>query len=222
MIDLLLIALLWGKPKDLPTSSNPKVFTSSTTWTCPWSGNWSVTCIGGGGKGGAHTTNQLASQFSQGGGGGGAGYVTTKTVALTKGTAYAVTVGAAAGNSSFGGSLVTANKGANGSGATGGAGGAKGSNGGASSSASQIGGCTHFQSVTLPPTPQGSYPIKASAGGAGGNNNSGYGKGGTGGKATKAAGTYNQGGNGKHSVSVSASTAPSNGTAGAVKIYFAG
>lgn len=253
---------LWQKPGSLPTSAAPKAFTASTTWTCPWSGRWSVTCIGGGGKGAAYSKRTSAqgtasstdyTHLYNGGAGGGAGYVVTKTVTLTKGTAYAVVVGAAAGNSSFGGSLVTASKGANASATTGGAGGGKGGN--ANGSWTQISAnClhrvykstgtgtgignseSHSGTTTVTVLKSATYHYKYGANGAGGSNGTSYGKGGNGGKATNVAppthsygvtaSSYNGAMTGANFHTTaddpSSTTAPSNGAAGRVTLYYVG
>ena len=76
-------------------------FTGNGTWTAPAGVTCvTVTCVGGGGGGGeGGTTN--------GGGGGGAGAVVTKTVDVSPGTGYTVTVGTSANGAAQSGTPAT-------------------------------------------------------------------------------------------------------------------
>lgn len=106
------VARLTALPKE-------QLFTSSTTWTCPETGMYTITCVGGGGRGGtggnlAHDAcmwswsgGEMVScirwvRTGGGGGGGGAGQTTTKTIQCTKDTVYGITVGASNGSTRFG------------------------------------------------------------------------------------------------------------------------
>jgi hypothetical protein len=79
---------------DCPPGSivESKTFTTSGTWTAPFSGNIKVLVVGGGGAGGAGVgTSTLAA--GQGGGGGGGGVKYNSSFAVTSGTIYNITVG---------------------------------------------------------------------------------------------------------------------------------
>lgn len=98
-----------GQKLPAGTTAIVKLFTKNGTFTVPQTGNYKLTAIGKGGDGGkAYCT--IASGWRSGGGGG-AGGVAVKTVKLSKGASYAVTVSRAV--SSFG-SLVSATAGGNG------------------------------------------------------------------------------------------------------------
>ncbi len=70
----------------------------SYAWTCPATGNYSVTAAGGGGgkggKGGYYYAGSAEDVLANGGKGG-SGAITTQTVYLTEGTVYPIIVGAA-------------------------------------------------------------------------------------------------------------------------------
>lgn len=115
-----------------------ELFTTSTTWTCPETGLYTITCVGGGGTGGTGGAAVYAVGYETGnhencssnactivlsgggGGGGGAGQTTTKNVLCTKGTVYSITVGGPAGTTTFGSNHVVGVAG--GTGGTGGVG----------------------------------------------------------------------------------------------------
>lgn len=112
------VARLIALPKE-------QLFTSSTTWTCPETGAYTITCVGGGGSGGsggygAFCINNISDGGTRhyvsgaGGGGGGAGQTLIKTIQCTKNTVYGISVGAARGTSSFGANLVVGLPGGNG------------------------------------------------------------------------------------------------------------
>lgn len=110
------------------------IITESTTWTVPETGKYEITCIGGGGNGGApgnYVRNvKLTSQSDGyggrvytclfrfacggGGGGGGAGQVITQTLNLVKGRVIPITIGAAGGGNTSFGEYITALGGGNG------------------------------------------------------------------------------------------------------------
>lgn len=110
----------------LSTSVYPEIFDSSTTWTCP-PGVFTVNvAVYGGGGGGSHT-----GALSGGGGGGGGAYA-ERSIPVTPGNVYTITVGAAGafegtgGDSQFvgdGGVTVLAKGGTGASGQTQGTGG---------------------------------------------------------------------------------------------------
>ncbi len=67
----------------------------SYAWTCPATGNYSVTVAGaGGGKGGKGGYSASSGEKLADGGSGGSGAITSKTVYLTEGTVYSIVVGA--------------------------------------------------------------------------------------------------------------------------------
>lgn len=80
----------------VPTSTLTQSFTTSTTWTAPASINIELLVVAGGG-GGSYTNYAAA-----GGGSGGGGVRYFASYAVTAGTNYTVTVGAAGGNGSPG------------------------------------------------------------------------------------------------------------------------
>ena len=107
------------------------VFTSSGSWTVPETGQYKITCVGGGGKGGnggngvskygyyvnASEGNSCdvscySAASGGGGGGGGVGQVVTQRLSLTKGKTIAFTVGGPGGATTF--SSITALAGGNG------------------------------------------------------------------------------------------------------------
>ena len=98
-----------GQKLPAGTTAIVKLFTKNGTFTVPQTGNYKLTAIGKGGDGGKVYCT-IASGWRSGGGGG-AGGVAVKTVKLSKGASYAVTVSRAV--SSFG-SLVSATAGGNG------------------------------------------------------------------------------------------------------------
>lgn len=99
---------------------NYQVYTSSATFSVTANiYKVFVMAVGGGGNGAANGTNW------SGGGGGGGGF-SFRSLLTAPGTAYAVTVGGAAGNSVFGDNLVVAYGGSHASGNNGGAGGVVG------------------------------------------------------------------------------------------------
>jgi hypothetical protein len=69
--------------------------TATTTWLCPRTGVYRITCIGGGGSGGGggSPTNSSAT-LQVGGAGGGQGSVAVAYMSLTAGTLYTLAVGA--------------------------------------------------------------------------------------------------------------------------------
>ena len=84
------------------------VFTSSTTWTAPFTGTIEVFCVGGGSAGTGSYRDTI--EYSGGetervwrcGGGGGGGYTKTATLQITEGETFNVIIGA-------GGTLGTSN-----------------------------------------------------------------------------------------------------------------
>lgn len=87
--------------------SNPlQILTESTTWTCPKTGTYFISCIGSGGNG-AIAFNEQYSVLASGGSGG----IAESTLSLHKGESYVVTVNS--GTTSFGNKL-SATAGANG------------------------------------------------------------------------------------------------------------
>lgn len=107
------------------------VFTTSGTWTVPETGQYKITCVGGGGKGGnggngvskydryynSSESNQCeadcySAASGGGGGGGGAGQVVTQRLSLTKDDTIAFVVGGPGGATTF--SSITALAGGNG------------------------------------------------------------------------------------------------------------
>ena len=98
-----------GQKLPAGTTAIVKLFTKNGTFTVPQTGNYKLTAIGKGGDGGKAYCTTASGWRS--GGGGGAGGAAVKTVKLSKGASYAVTVSSAV--SSFG-SLVSATAGGNG------------------------------------------------------------------------------------------------------------
>ena len=169
-----------------------QTFTVSGSWTVPETGQYTVTCVGGGGNGGKggngyyerySEANALRNAIAGGGGGGGggAGQVLTQKLSLTKGTVISFTVGGPGGNTVFQG--ITAlggghgSPGGNGSKTSAGGGGALGVSYGSASYAG--GGGAYNDAYWL------SNGGQASSGGTGGiaglTSQSPYGNGGRGG-----------------------------------------
>jgi hypothetical protein len=115
-------AIVGSKPVGV---SSPLSFNDPGTysWTVP--GGVSRICVEVWGGGGSGANGDYNSGGGGGGGGGGYGY---SCFTVIPGTNYTVVVGSTVSNSSFGGTLLYANSGSNGSGINGGAGGT--SNGG--------------------------------------------------------------------------------------------
>jgi hypothetical protein len=68
--------------------------TATTTWLCPKTGLYRITCVGGGGSGGGGGSPTNASATTQvGGGGGGQGENRQQVQTLTAGVLYALTIG---------------------------------------------------------------------------------------------------------------------------------
>ena len=210
-------------------------FTSSTTWKCPETGTYTITCVGGGGSGnrGGYAARDSCSKYywgsetvetgyscayasGGGGGGGGAGQTMIKSIQCTKGTVYSITVGGPAGASAFGSSLVVGlagspgNVGGNGTAYAGGPGGWDGCSGAYSTGGGGGAGGTN-------------YGIAANlSGGSGAGGVSGGGGGGAGGVSTFAPyGNGGRGGNGAPTNMVSSGScaywnigSPSGGSAG--------
>jgi hypothetical protein len=170
--------------------ANMQVFPSSGTFTVP-SGitKVKVTVVGGGGNGAASTSSGTISITSTGGGGGGGGGTAIEIISgLTPLSTVSVTVGGAAGTSSFG-AFCSATGGGNASGISGG-------NGGAGSGGNlDIGGADGGNGNTIPSGSNGVI-IRGTGGssflGGGGrigNNGKQYGGGGGGGLNFNGSGT---------------------------------
>ena len=71
---------------------NELLFTTTTTWACPFDCKAIVTVIGAGGAGGSTEHNNIACRLAAGGGG--AGGVSKSLLTLKAGTSYTATVGA--------------------------------------------------------------------------------------------------------------------------------
>lgn len=110
------------------------IITTSGTWVAPETGQYALTCVGGGGNGGSSGLTVKGSIYGGGsptrywgcggggGGGGGAGQTVTKTVSLTKGTSISVVVGGSGGSTSFGSYATAVGGGHGGAGGPGGGG----------------------------------------------------------------------------------------------------
>ena len=168
------------------TESNPE-------WTAPETAIYTVTCVGGGGRGGSGGKGyypDAGKQCGGGGSGGSSGKLISTSIALTKGDTVPITVGGPGGASSFG-SYITASGGINGNngstgpnapggsavgdGKAGGAGNSqKGGNGGA-------GGPGYSNAISAGSGSNGSQNLGSSSVGIGAAGGKGYGAGGGGG-----------------------------------------
>ena len=84
---------------DNQTSGETWSAAGTYSWTCPDAGSYYITVAGaGGGKGGKGGYTKNSTTAVSNGGKGGNGAIVTKTVYLTKGTAYSIVVGAAGTN----------------------------------------------------------------------------------------------------------------------------
>jgi hypothetical protein len=193
--------------------SNMTVYTGPGTFTTPASTTRiKVTVVGGGNSGGAGSGAGPTGRLNGGGGGGGGG-AAIYVGPVTASTPYAVTVGAAGGNTSSFGALASATGGAAGTAATTGSGGGLGGAGGAGSAGTlQIKGDSGQS---------GSGTQTNFANMAGGNGGTSiYGGGGTGGAPGSSSGTpggnYGGGGGGGGGYNVPGSP----GAAGVVVVEF--
>ena len=77
-----------------------EIYYSNDTYTCEYTGNYQIICVGGGGSGGVGTkdgstlTNGYSIDYAYTwAGGGGSGNVNKSIIKLTKGTSYSITIG---------------------------------------------------------------------------------------------------------------------------------
>lgn len=184
---------------DVVSNAIELTFTDSdANWVVPETAIYTVTCVGGGGKGGTggegYINSYGTSNSAGGGGGGGAsGGLITTSLALNKGDKISIIVGGPGGTSSFG-SHITATAGANGnnggdaSGDIGGTGATAVGNGGAGARGTRTaggGGGTGAAGfgigITADYGANGSSPNSMGTPGIGGAGGAGYGAGGGGG-----------------------------------------
>lgn len=166
-----------------------QTFLSSGNWTCPAGITLiQLSMIGGGGNGGQGTQGVVSNTtFYSGGGGGGSGAVIWNyRVAVTPGTVYVVTVGAATLATSFG-ALMTVNPGVSGTNGTGGTAAGTGGLGGAAFNF----GATPTTVVARNSLALAPISIAGGKGTNGARNTTNTGIGGTGGSTPLPIGSYN-------------------------------
>ena len=192
-----------GTTGAVPSATTTVQFTSTTTWTSPFTGSLTdVLVVAGGGRGGGSGVP------GAGGGGGAGGYRTSTSQTVVNGTTYAVTVGAAGGGSSSWNATglssqaaFSASGGGNGTGSRGGSGGGGAGNGygGSGGGTGNIGGYTPAEGTNGQGV--GSSTDRGSGGGLSASNSiTGtavtYSIGGNGGGSTYGSGGYGGGYNG--------------------------
>ena len=69
-------------------------FTYNAEYICTYTGNYLISCIGGGGAGGSCYDYNSKNEWDIGGSGGGSGYVNQKTIRMNAGDRYEMTIGA--------------------------------------------------------------------------------------------------------------------------------